>query len=76
MVGYYNGFMICWIKGFVLTDKKIENKKVGICNFFLVKLMFPTSSNQSGLTEKFDNIKASKKYTVEMFNDFKKLINI
>ena len=75
-IGYYNGFMISWITGFILTDGKIEDKrKVGICNMFLVHLQFPTSSNQGGAVGKFDNIEDVKKYTVEMFNDFKKLIN-
>jgi hypothetical protein len=38
-------------------------------------LQFPTSSNQGGCVKNFDNIEDAKKYTVEMFNDFKKLIN-
>ncbi|MEK6884949.1 MAG: hypothetical protein AABY22_35285, partial [Nanoarchaeota archaeon] len=75
-IGYYNGFMISWITGFLVKTGKVEDKrKVGVCNMFLVHLQFPTSSNQGGAVEKFDNIEDAKKYTVEMFNDFKKLIN-
>ena len=75
-IGYYNGFMISWITGFLVQNGKVEDKrKVGICNMFLIQLQFPTSSNQGGAVEKFDNIEDAKKYTVEMFNDFKKLIN-
>jgi len=76
-IGYFNGFMICWITGVVIKNDKIEDKrKVGVCNMFLVHLQFPTSSNQGGASEKFDNIEDAKKYTISMFKDFKRLINI
>lgn len=75
-IAYYNGFMICWITGFYIKDGKLENMRdVGKCNLFLANLLFPCSSNQGGSHEKFDNIEDAKKYTVEMFKDFKKLIN-
>ncbi len=74
--GYYNGFMICWITGFVLINGNFkEERKTGICNMFSVHLQFPTSSNQGGGFGRFENIEDAKKYTVSMFNDFKKLIN-
>lgn len=75
-IGYYNGFMISWITGFVSTNgKHVESKKVGVCNIFITHLQFPTSSNQGGSVKNFDDIEDAKKYTIEMFNDFKKLIN-
>lgn len=75
-IGYYNGFMISWITGFIQHKGKIYNtKQVGVCNMFLATLQFPTSSNQGGYTKNFDNLEDAKKYSIEMFEDFKKLIN-
>jgi len=75
-IGYYNGFMISWITGFVLQEGKVvDRKRIGVCNMFLADLMFPTSSNQGGDSSKFNSIDDAKKWSEEMFNDFKKLIN-
>lgn len=75
-IGYYNGFMISWITGYCINKEKIEIKKeAGKCNLFTAHLLFPCSSNQGGNIEKFDTIEEAKKYSEEMFNDFKKLIN-
>ena len=75
-IGYYNGFMISWITGLVAIEGELhENRRTGICNLFITHLQFPTSSNQGGCVKNFDNIDDAKKYTIEMFNDFKKLIN-
>ena len=74
-IGYYNGFCISWINGYVSIDKKvIDRKQTGVCNLFLVHLQFPTSGNQGGETKKFDTIKAAKQYSIDMFEDFKQLI--
>ena len=76
-IGCFNGFMIAWITGFIIKNDKIKDKRtVGVCNMFLVHLQFPTSSNQGGGIKKFDNIADAKRYTISMFKDFKKLINI
>jgi hypothetical protein len=72
---YYNGFMICWVTGFVSDGKVVTGKKVGVCDLFFVHLLFPCSSNQGGYTEKFENLDDAKKYTESVFKDFKKLIN-
>lgn len=73
---YYNGLMICWINGYVrVKESLIENKKVGVCNYFTVHLLFPTSSNQGGDTCNFTDLESAKKYTIEMFTDFKSIIN-
>lgn len=73
-IGYYNGFMICWIHGY--HDKQFGKMKAPLlCNWFNVVLFFPCSSNQGGDIAKFLNIEDAKKYAQEMFLDFKKLIN-
>jgi hypothetical protein len=75
-IGYYNGFMISWINGYLIKNGKVENmREVGKCNLFTAHLLFPCSSNQGGNIEKFDTIEDAKNYSEEMFNDFKKLIN-
>jgi hypothetical protein len=75
-IGYYNGFMISWVTGCLVKNGNILDKRnTGTCNMFLVNLLFPTSSNIDGAEAQFDNIEDAKKYTVEMFNDFKKLIS-
>ena len=76
-IGYYNGFMISWIIGYVTVEGKIANtKEIGVCSFFSAHLMFPCSSNQGGESKEFNSLSEAKKYSEEMFNDFKKLINI
>lgn len=75
-IGYYNGFMICWIHGY--HDLRIDKiRKPLLCNHFIVNLHFPCSSNQcgGGATEEFLNIEDAKKYAEEMFLGFKRLIN-
>ncbi len=75
-IGYCNGLMICWINGFVKIDgEPHENKRTGICNYFIAHLLFPTSSNQGGDIGKFTDLENAKKYTIEMFTDFKNIIN-
>ncbi len=73
---YYNGFMICWVSGYIVEDGKIlMDRAQGTPNSFLASLNFPTSQNQSSATGKFDTFEEAKKFTQEMFLDFKKLIN-
>lgn len=76
-IGYYNGLQIAWISGFVKQDEMpiLDHRRTGICNSFHVSPFFPTSSQGIVGYEKFDTIEEAKKYTEEMFNDFKKLIN-
>jgi hypothetical protein len=74
-IGYYNGFCISWINGYVSIDKKvIDRKQTGVCNLFLVHLQFPTSGNQGGEVKKFDTIEEAKQFTVDMFKDFAKKV--
>ena len=80
-IGYYNGFMIAWVtgynikglnaKGISLAEKK--RQKV-LCNYFISQLLFPCSSNQGGEIGKFETIEEAKKWSEEMFLDFKSLI--
>lgn len=74
-IGYYNGFMICWVTGFIVKDGVVSEKEHGVPNLFFPNLNFPTSQNQSSATGKFDTFEEAKKFTQEMFLDFKKLIN-
>ncbi len=76
-VCYYNGFYIAWVNGSVYQEEipNLENGRIGLVNKFYVNLNFPTSMQQFSGGEIFNTIKEAKKYTEEMFNDFKKLIN-
>lgn len=76
-IGYYNGLCISWINGFVKQGEmpKLDNRRIGKCNYFIVTLYFPISSAQVSGCEKFDNIKDAKKYAEQMFISFKKFIS-
>lgn len=76
-IGYYNGFCIAWISGHISQEEypNLDNKRTGKYNLFIATLNFPISSQQLSGIEKFDNIDDAKKYTEEMFLDFKELIS-
>ncbi len=74
-IGYYNGLYISWITGLVKDEhEKLDHRRTGKCDFFIVQLDFPVSSQQHAGSCNFDNIEDAKKYVEEMFNDFKKII--
>lgn len=73
---YYNGLYIGWVSGFVYGEHdKLDNRRTGVVDFFIVSLGFPTTSQQHGGHEKFTTFKECEKYVKEMFLDFKKLIS-
>lgn len=75
-VCYYNGFYIGWVSGFVYGEHdKLDNRRTGKVDFFVVSLGFPVTSQQHSGTDKLMSFDESKKYVEEMFEDFKKLIN-
>lgn len=74
-IGYFNGFNIAWISGFVSGGyEKLDHKRIGKVDFFIVTLHFPTSAQQESGVKSFDNLEDAKKYTEEMFLDFRNLI--
>lgn len=75
-IGYYNGLCIAWIDGFVKGEnERLDHKRIGEVDVFIVILHFPTSSQQVSGSANFKNIDDAKKYVEEMFTDFKKIIN-
>jgi len=74
---YYNGIQIAWINGYVAQEEMpvLDNRRVGLCNSFLVKPQFPTSSEGIVGYEKFKTIEEAYKYVKEMFVDFIKTVS-
>lgn len=75
-VAYFNGFCIGWINGFVKGwHDKLDNERIGKVDFFTTSLYFPINSGQASASGKFYSFEEAKKYTEEMFLDFRELIS-
>jgi hypothetical protein len=73
---YYNGLYIGWVSGFVYGENdKLDNRRTGTVDFFVVSLGFPITSQQHSGSEKFTSFNECEKYVEELFLDFKNFIS-